>query len=208
MLKIFQSNDGIFYQLLEQAAENNAEAAKLLNQLCKDYKDPEKIAKKIHNLEHEGDEIAHKIFYEINKSFMTPIDREDLIELIHALDDVMDFIDESASDFDTYQVKKPTKFAEDMSLIILQATDIISQALPKLRKRKTFPEVEKSIIEINRLENEADAIFKAGLKSLYKNEENPIDIMRLQAIYSTMEEATDSCERIASMLGGFTIKYA
>jgi predicted phosphate transport protein (TIGR00153 family) len=208
MFKIFQSNDGVFYQLLEDAAENNVKAAKLLNQLCKEYKDPEQIAELIHNLENDGDKIAHKVFFEINKSFMTPIDREDLIDMIHALDDVLDYIDESASGFDTYQVKKSTKFAEDMSLIILQAAEIINQALPKLRNRKLFPEVEKAIVEINRLENEADILFKAGLKSLYKNTKDPIDIMRLQAIYTTMEDATDSCERIASLLRGFTIKYA
>jgi predicted phosphate transport protein (TIGR00153 family) len=208
MFKIFQSNDSVFYRLLELAAENNVKAAVLLNQLCTDYKDPEQIAKQIHDLENDGDKIAHKVFFEINKSFMTPIDREDIIDLIHALDDVLDFIDESASDFDTYQVKKTTKVAEDLSLIILQATKTVNEALPKLRKRKLFPEVEMAIVEINRLENEADILFKEALKSLYKHTQDPVDIMRLQAIYTTMEDATDSCERIASLLRGFTIKYA
>jgi predicted phosphate transport protein (TIGR00153 family) len=208
MFKIFQSNDSTFYRLLELAAENNVKAAVLLNQLCKEYVAPEQIAKEIHDLENDGDKIAHKVFFEINKSFMTPIDREDIINLIHALDDVLDYIDESASDFDTYQVKKPTKFAEDMSLIILKATQTVNQAFPKLRNRKLFPEIEMAIVEINRLENEADILFKTALKSLYKNTKDPIDIMRLQAIYTTMEDATDSCERIASLLRGFTIKYA
>jgi predicted phosphate transport protein (TIGR00153 family) len=208
MFNIFQSNDSVFYRLLDLAAENNVKAAVLLNQLCTEYKDPEQIAKQIHDLENDGDKIAHKVFFEINKSFMTPIDREDLIALIHALDDVMDYIDESAADFDTYQVKKTTKVAEDMSGIILQATQTINQVFPKLPNRKLFPEVEMAIVEINRLENEADILFKAALKSLYKNTKDPIDIMRLQAIYTSMEDATDSCERIASLLRGFTIKYA
>src|SRR5581483_2999889 len=118
-------------------------AARLLNQLCKDYKNPEQIAEKIHLLERHNNKIAHQVFFEINKSFMTPIDREDIIGLIHALDDVMDFIDESAGDFDTYQVKTPTKLAVEMSSIILQATERVNQALPHLRKRKMFPEIEK-----------------------------------------------------------------
>jgi predicted phosphate transport protein (TIGR00153 family) len=208
MLKIFQSNDDVFYKLLEQSAENNLNAARLLNQHCKNYKNPKEIAEKIHTLEHNGDELAHKVFFEINKTFMTPIDREDHIELTHALDDVMDFIDESAGDFDTYNVKKPTTVAEDMSYVILQATEIINQTLPNLRKRKMFNEIEKAIVEINRLENEADILYRSALKALYKNEKDPIEIMRQEAIYTTMEDATDSCEKIASLLGGYIIKYA
>lgn len=205
---MFQSNDDVFYKLFEQAAENNLKAAKLLNDLCKDYKHSEVIAEKIHDLEHAGDEISHKVFFEINNTFMTPMDREDIISLMHALDDVIDFIEESASDFDTYQVTKPTKYIEDMAHIIFQATEIIHQSIPKLRKRKLFSEVEKAIVELNRLENEGDVLYKAGLKSLFKNPKDPVDIMRLQAIYTTMEEAIDSCERIASLLGGVIIKYA
>lgn len=208
VLKMFQSNDKLFYELFEQAAETNLKAAKLLHQLCKTYKDPEKMGRKIHALEHEGDEIAHRVFFEINRSFMTPIDREDIIGLIHGLDDILDFIDESANYFTTYQVKTPTKVAEDLSLIILQATEIIHQALPKMRKRKLFPEVEKAIVEINRLENEADALYKAGIKSLFTHPKDPIDVMRLQAIYTTMEDAIDACEKTASLFGGVTIKYA
>lgn len=208
MLKIFKSNDNNFYKLFEQAAENNLKAAKLLNQLCLNFKNPERVAKKIHDLEHTGDEILHTIFLQINKSFMTPIDREDIIVLTHALDDVIDFIYASASDFDTYQVKKATKCAQELSTLILHATKAVNQALPKLRKRSMHHEIQEAIVEINRLENEADDVFKTGLRVLFKNPKNPVDVIRFQAIYTTMEHATDACERIASILGGFTIKYA
>lgn len=194
--------------MFEQATANNLRAAKLLHTLCFEFKNPEKISEKIHYIEHDSDEICHKIFFQINKSFMTPIDREDIIDLAHALDDVIDFIYASASDFDTYQVKQPTKSAQDLSEVIVSATKIIHEVLPKLRKRKMFHDIEKAIIEVNRLENEADVLFKKGLKSLFKNTKDPIDIIRLKAIYTTMEQATNACERIAGVLESLTIKYA
>ncbi|SRR5260221_1816475 len=208
MLKVFQSNYTVFYDLFEQAASNNVKAAKLLHELCIEFKNPGKSAEKIHKLEHIGDEISHKVFFEINKSFMTPIDREDIIALTHALDDVIDCIYASASDFDTYQVKKSTQYAKDISKIIVASTEILHRTLPKLRKRKLFHEVEKAIVEVNRLENEADVLLKDGLKSLFKNPKNPVDIIRLKAIYTNMEQATDACEQIANVLEGLTIKYA
>lgn len=208
MLTIFKSNDNRFYELFEEAAENNVKAAKLLNQLCVSFKNPQKIAEKIHDLEHKGDEISHIIFSQLNKSFMTPMDREDIIQLTHALDDVVDFVYASASDFDTYQVKKSTKCAQNLSKVILKATQEIHSALPKLRKRNMHHDVQKAIIEVNRLENEADVFFKTGLKTLFTHPKNAIDIIRMKSIYTTMEHATDACERIASVLEGFTIKYA
>lgn len=208
MLEMFQSHDGVFFQLFEQAAENNHNAAKLLYQLCKDYKNPEKVAKKIHTLEHNGDDITHKAFFEIHKSFITPIDREDIMRLNQALDDVLDHIDESAANFTTYQIKKPTSVAKDMASIIVQATKSISTIIPKLRKRKHFSEIEKAIIEINKLENEGDVLFQSGIKSLFAKKNNPMDVMRLNAIYTSMEHATDACEKVAEILEGLIIKYA
>ena len=208
VLSMFQTNGNAFYLLFEQAAANNVEAAKLLEKIYTKKEKPGGNIKRIQALERENDEILHKIFYEINRTFVTPLDREDIIDIAHALDDVMDFICTAADNFDIYQVKTPTSYSKDFTAIILEATRTIHVGLPKLRKRKTFKDVEKTIIEINRLENEADLLFTTGVKALFKKKHNAVDIIRFQSIYQAMEEAIDSCERIANVLGGLTIKYA
>ena len=153
LLGIFQSRGDKFYKWFEEASENNYKAALLLEKLCKNFKNPQKIAKQIHDLEHEGDQISHNIHSEINSVFVTPLDREDIISLTGALDDVIDLIHASSSAMMTYNIKKITPVAKKFSEIITSSTKVVSQALPKLRHRRNFSQVHKAIIELNRLEN-------------------------------------------------------
>lgn len=208
LLGIFQSRGDKFYQWFEDAAENNVKAALLLEKLCKEFKDPKKLAERIHDLEHKGDQISHEIHSEINTVFVTPIDREDILALTGALDDVIDLIHASASTIVTYNVKKINPTAKEFSEIIVKSTEIVAQTLPKLRERKNFPKVYKAIIEINRLENEADDLLRKGWGQLFKNPKNPIDVIRWRDIYEIMEDTTDKTEEIAHILNDLITKYA
>lgn len=208
LLGVFQSKGDKFYKWFEEAAENNYKAAQLLEKLCKNFKEPKKIAIQIHNLEHEGDQISHNIHSEINSVFVTPLDREDIISLTGALDDVIDLIHASSSAMVTYNVKKITLVAKQFSEIITSSTKTVSQTLPKLRHRRNFSQVHKAIIEINRLENEADDLLRKGLTELFKNPKNPIDVIRWRDIYEIMEDATDKTEEIAHVLQNLITKYA
>lgn len=208
LLGIFQSKGDKFYKWFEEAADNNYKASLLLEKLCRNFKDPKKIAKQIHDLEHEGDQISHNIYTEINRVFVTPLDREDIISLTGALDDVIDLIHASSSAMVTYNVKNITPVAIQFSEIITSSTKAVSQTLPKLRHRRNFSQVHKAIIEINRLENEADDLLRKGLTGLFKNPKNPIEIIRWRDIYEIMEDATDKTEDIANVLQNLITKYA
>lgn len=208
LLGVFQSRGDKFYASFEEASENNYKAALLLEKLCKVFKDPKKITEQIHTLEHEGDQISHHIYKEINSVFVTPIDREDIIALTQSLDDVIDLIHASASSIVTYNVKKITPVAREFSEIITASAKLVAEVLPRLRHRRTFSEVYNAIIEINRLENKADDLLKKSLTGLFKNPKDPIDVLRWHNIYSIMEDTTDKTEDIANVLQNLITKYA
>lgn len=207
-LGIFQSRGDKFYRWFEEASENNHKAALLLRELCKNFKDSKKIARQIHDLEHKGDQISHNIHNEINSVFVTPLDREDIISLTRALDDVIDLIHTSSSALVTHNVKKITPIAKQFSEIIVSSTKTVSQTLPKLRHRRNFSQVYKAIVEINSLENEADDLLRKGLTELFKNPKTAVDVIRWKDIYTIMENTTNKTEEIAHVLQNLITKYA
>lgn len=204
----FLRRDDKFFSWFAQATKNNFLAAKELQKLCNEFKNPKKAAEEISDLEHKGDKICHAIFDELNKSFLTPLDREDLIELTHSVDDTIDLIHKSADDFYNYNIKKTTPTAVKLADTIVSSTRVIKEILPKIQKRKVFQEVRRGIYEVNRLETQADDLLREGLQRLFRKEKSPIDIIRWQAIYQTMEDVTDKCEDTADVLHGLIIKYA
>lgn len=208
VLSVFQTKPNQFYLWFEQAAQNNLKAAKLLESLCKDFRSPKETAKRVHSLEHEGDEISHNIYNQLNKTFSTPLDREDIIALASNLDDVMDLIHASTTALDIYNVKKMSPIAYELSKVITQCNEQIAKALPKLRHRRSFKEIHKASIELNRLENESDDLLRKGLRELFGKSRNPIDVIRWRDIYRLMEEVTDKGEDIAQILEGLITKYA
>lgn len=208
LLGVFQSKGDKFYRWFEEASDNNYKAAQLLEKLCKNFKDPKKIASQIHSLERDGDQISHLIYNELNKVFVTPLDREDILSLTGSLDDVVDLIHASSSKIVTYNVKKITPIAREFSEIIVSSTKVIAQTLPRLRHRKGFTEVSKAIVSLNELENEADDLLRKGLAKLFKNPKNAIDVIRWRDIYEIMEDTTDRTEKIAHVLQNLITKYA
>lgn len=208
-LRIFQrSSNDRFYDWFEQAAQNNVAAALELEHLCLHYKDAAEVAKRIHALEHKGDEISHYIYDELNRVFVTPLDREDITALTSALDDVTDLIHESVDNMAIYNVQEATPTARHLASIIRDSTKMVAEAMPNLRNRRTFRNVSSAVIEINRLENEADDQLRQGLTELFRNSQDPVDIIRWRDIYQTMEEVTDAAEDIADVLRGLVTKYA
>lgn len=208
LLGIFQSKGDKFYRWFDRASENNYKAALLLEKLCKDFKNPQKASEKIHELEHEGDQITHDIYFEINRVFVTPLDREDIIKLTASLDDVIDLIFGASSIIYTHNIKKTTPEAYEFSKIIAASTKLVAETLPKLRHRRNFSKVQKAIIEINRLENEADELLRKSLAKLFKKPKDPIEVIRWKDVYETMEDVTDEVETIAHVLRDLITKYA
>lgn len=206
LLSFFQSNGNKFYSLFEDAAENNVKAANLLLRLCKENKS-EGLLVKIHDLEHQNDKVVHSIYDALTSVFVTPWDREDIISLTNTLDDVTDLIHESSDYLVNYNIKKVSPVALELAKVIVASTKEVVSVLPKLHHRRTFKEVHKSIIEINKLENDADELLHKGLKELFKNPKDPVDVIRWRDIYHTMEEVTDKTEDIGDVLSRLIAKY-
>ena len=197
-----------FFDWFEEAAQNNIEAAELLNRLCSDFNNVEAIVAQLHDLEHKGDGIVHSTYKKLNNVFMPPLDREDIIAIASALDDVMDYIHKAADAMSIYNIKKPTTVACRLATVILNCTKEVAKQLPNLRQRRAMKGVEAGVIEIHRLENEADTLLREGVKDLFHSPHDPTEVIAWSRIYENMELVTDKCEDIADVLRGLVIKHA
>ena len=201
-----QSSD--FFAHFEESAQNNVEAAKLLQEFCKEFKNHEEQVGRLHELEHRGDGIAHNVYAALNRVFMPPLDREDIIAITQALDNVMDYIYAAADAMSVYNIKAPTPIACSLAAVIVGCTEQVALQLPKLRKRSGMRQLEAGVIEIHRLENEGDALLRQGEMDLFHTPHDPIEVIAWSRIYETMERVTDECEEIADVLRGLAIKHA
>jgi uncharacterized protein Yka (UPF0111/DUF47 family) len=197
-----------FFTWFEQAAHNDVEGAQLLDRMCREFTRADEIVGQLHDLEHKGDEIVHAVFQKLNKVFMPPLDREDIIAITIALDDVMDHIHEAGDAMSIYNVKEPTSIARQLATVIISCTQEVEKQMPKLRSRRSMRQVEEGVIEIHRLENQADGLLRQGTVDLFHQPHDPTHVIAWSRIYETMEQVTDRCEDIADVLRGLVIKHA
>lgn len=207
VLKTNKTN-GDFFAWFEEAAANNAAAALLLDELCRNYQNPDQMVERIHDLEHKGDDISHRIYEQLNKVFMPPMDREDIIAITRALDDVIDYIHSAADAMYVYNIQQPTPTAQGLAKIIIACTEEVVRHIPELRQRRTMPQLNAAVIELNRLENQADELLRQGLINLFHTPHDPREVVAWSKIYEMMEEVTDKSEDIADVLRGLVIKHA
>lgn len=208
MFNLMPRNDK-FFDLFELSAQNMVRAAESLKGIV--YNSDE-IAEKVEELtkiENQGDTITHQIMFQLNRSFITPFDREDISELAHSLDDVTDLIHAAADTMLLYKVKAPGKRAREMADIIVQITIEVEKAIPRMRRHnENLEEILSSCVEINRLENVADRIYRSALKELFEDNTEIADVIKWREIFEHMEGATDICEDVANVLEGVALKHA
>lgn len=197
-----------FYDLFEKSAGNLVVAAGKLVDLFDDYRDVEAKVELIKDLEHEGDSITHEIMQSLHRTFVTPIDREDIAFLANSLDDVMDFIEAAARTAFLYRVTQPTDRVRELASIILKVTYKLNEVMPLLRRRDQFKQILKQCVEINSLENEADDVHHAALAELFDNTRDVREIIKWREIYEHMESATDRGEDVANVLEAVVLKHA
>src|SRR5215510_3735681 len=160
--------DDRFFDLFNRSAANNLEGATLLNDLLTNYVDVDRKARTLKEIEHNGDEITHEVFRALNRTFVTPLDREDISQLASALDDVIDWIEEVARRINLYHVEGPTPIARQFGKVILDQCEHLSRAVPMLEQRKEQHEALETVLhEIHRLENEADDLLAEAIATLY-----------------------------------------
>jgi len=197
-----------FYDLFEKSAGNLVVAAGKLVDLFDAYEDVEAKVKRIKDLEHEGDAITHEIMQSLHRTFVTPIDREDIARLANSMDDVMDFIDAAARTAFLYHIAQPTERARELASIILKVTYKLNEVMPLLRRRNQFKQLLQQCVEINRLENEADDVHHAALADLFDDTRDVRIIIKWREIYEHLESATDRGEDVANVLEAVVLKHA
>ncbi|MBA7612360.1 hypothetical protein ES703_19596 [subsurface metagenome] len=197
-----------FFDLFQASAQNMVEAAKKLKEMVDSWEHVEGRVGEITELEHQGDTITHEIMGRVHRTFVTPFDREDIVQLAHVLDDVVDFIHAAADAMLLYKVDRPGPRAKELADIIVQATEEVERVMPQLRKRIVLSQVLKRCVEINRLENVADRIYRSAMAELFADSTDIAHIIKWREIYAHMESATDRCEDVADVLEGVALKHA
>jgi predicted phosphate transport protein (TIGR00153 family) len=192
-----------FFDLFEEAGGNIQRAASLLEEMLRDYPDRSDLARDILICEQEGDRITHDIIQRLNQTFVTPIDREDILALASALDDVVDFTEEVADYLGLYKIEAPMEQAQQLARVLHQASRQIAEALPRLRG---FKDISHYTVEINRLENDGDRITREAVASLFDNGIDPMVVIRWKDIFERLESAIDATEHVANIIEGIALK--
>lgn len=208
LFDFLKQDDGVFFTWFEDASKITLQAAVALKELCYNFGDPQAAAARLHDYEHQGDAIGHSIYSKLNNTFVTPIDREDIISLYSSIDDMTDYIHSAADMMATYNVDSVLPTAKPMADCIVGCAEEIVKTLPHLRKRSEMSQIQESIVKINSLENQADDLLRAGLADLFAHPQDVIEIIKWRDIFHEMEQATDKAEDIADVLRGLVIKNA
>ncbi len=201
--QLFAPREREFFDLFEEAGENAATAADLLERMLKQWPDHGEIARDVLVCEHEGDRITHDIIQRLNQTFVTPFDREDILALASAVDDIVDLIEEVADFMGLYRIEAPMDQAQRMASVLNQATRAIADAIPRLR---TLRDLHHYTVEVNRLENEGDRILREALASLFERGIDPMLVIRWKDIFERLEDAIDATETAVNILQGIIIK--
>ncbi|OGN88834.1 MAG: phosphate transport regulator [Chloroflexi bacterium RBG_13_46_9] len=204
----FIPQDNQFFTLFVESAQNACEVAQKLRDLLYNWTGVEDKIAAIADLEHKGDNVTHQVAGLLHRTFVTPFDREDIAALSHTMDDVTDFIHSAADAMLLYRITEPTQRAKELSDVIVEITAEVEKAVTLLNKKLDQREMLKYCVEINRLENVADRIYRAALAELFAKSTDVVYIMKWREIYEHMETVTDRCEDVANVLEGVAIKYS
>jgi len=194
-----------FFDLLDKQAGFVLEGAHALRDLLKDFRDVGAKRKHIKDIEHKGDETVHTIYEELNKTFITPIDREDIIALASDLDNVLDLIDAAANRMDLYEIPEPSRAMLDFAEVLVEATAALEKAVGMIRNMKNAELVEKICVEVNRLENVGDDLLNTSVAELF-HDRDVVRILKNKEILERLESATDYCEDVANVLSDIVAK--
>ncbi len=197
--------DRVFFDLFYESGQNTLRAARLLKEMLENWPDEKGLAREILLAEQEGDRITHDIVRRVNATFVTPIDGEDIYGLATELDDIVDYIDETADFMGLYKIEAPMEQALQLADVLVSACEQLAGALENLRG---FKDLEKYWIESHRLENDGDRLYRDAVASLFANGIDPMVVIRWKDLFAVLERAIDATESAAHILEGIVIKNA
>jgi predicted phosphate transport protein (TIGR00153 family) len=197
-----------FFDQFDKHAATCVEAATVLVDLCEHYGDMPAKVKRIKDAEHRADEITHATVAMLHMTFITPLDRDQIHHLITTLDDVIDLIQGAATRMELYEIKAPTDSLREMAKTLLNATLAVQTAVTGLRDMKNADVILKACIEINKYENDGDALRNAAVAKLFKEEKDAVTLFKWKEIYEDVETSLDKCEDVANIIEGLVLENA
>src|SRR5436309_7651398 len=209
-MKIFLPKSKVFYDLFEKVADNVAIMGTKLKLVIEepDFDKRASLIGQLEDIEHDNDELTHKIFTELGRNFITPFDREDIHYLASALDDVADYIYAAAKKINFYRVNPNDTGIQKMADLIEQSSEQIKNAVMELRNMRNMRQITDALVKVNSIENQADDIFDLSIDRLFETEPDAKEVIKKREIYQVMEIVTDKCEDAANVIESIIIKYA
>ena len=198
--------DTNFYDLFERGVTKVHEGVQLLEDLVKNFINVPLKAKRIKDVEHEADLITHETVAKLNKTFVTPFDREDIHGLICSLDNILDHVEAAADKLSLYRINEIKPDATLLTDILLHAVQEVQKTVVRLRHLKGGDSILQHCIEINRLENEGDFVYRSAIAKLFEKGEDTLDVLKWKDVYESIENAIDSCEDVANVIEGVALK--
>ena len=199
--------DEEFFDFFERAAANLHQAAVLLDRFMTEFTDVEDRARQIHNAEHSGDNFTREAIEKLNRSFITPFDREDIHLLVSRMDDALDEMDAAVARMVLYRVKEPTDDARAIGKVLIRSTELLKEIMPMLRTMKQPQIILNRCLEVHSQESEADRLEQHGLAKLFETSD-AIEVIKWKDIYSALETATDRCEDVANVIESIVLRQS
>jgi len=196
-----------FFDMIEKQSKNVLEGVDALIDMLEHYEDIDKKRQKIKEKENEGDRMVHEILSELNKTFITPIDREDICKLVSSLDDILDNLEAVSERLVLYKIKKPPKYMLEFAQTLHKASYNVHEAIALLRNFKDATQMRNFCKEVHTQENEGDALLRKAMAELF-NGKDAVEIIKIKELYDDMESAIDRCEDVADVVGDILVKYA
>ena len=199
-------HDKTFFEFFEQQGSKTVEGCRALLALIDNPSDLEAQAERVTQIEHECDDITHAVVASLHKTFITPLDRNDIYRLITRMDDIMDLVEAAADRFSLYEIRHTTADVGELARTLVSSAEHVRDAVASLRDMKKPDAILQHCIEINRLENVADKILRSALARLFREEKDPITVIKWKEIYEILESATDRCEDVANVIEGVVLE--
>lgn len=207
MFRITAKEEAFFDYFIE-TCEITCKAAVLLDDLTNNYVNVNEKITSIEEAEHACDNSVHRILNELNKSFITPIDREDIFTIAKELDNITDDIESAAHRFSMFNVKEIRPEAIALTKLIVRATDELKKVMIEVKNMKKSKDLQNRIIEVNNVEDEADTIFRDAMANLFTSETDAVEVIKWKAIFELLENTIDACEDVANIVEGVVMKNA
>jgi predicted phosphate transport protein (TIGR00153 family) len=197
-----------FYDLFEELISKIEEGGNMFLEMVETYEYPPQKIAKLKELEHEADVITHRTYEKMHKTFLTPLDREDIYALVNKMDSIMDMTEAAAARMHLYKVKKPTKVIIDQSKILILAIEKVKLIVHAMRDMKNSKMIMEACVEINTLENEGDIVLRSAMVDLFEHEKDAVELIKWKEIFERIEEAIDVCEDVSNIVEGIVLKHA